>query len=231
MTEAALQKGFLKEHKIKTIYFGGGTPSLLSSQELELILNTLAKNFDLSQVGEITLEANPDDLSREKLTELKQLGINRLSIGIQSFHEPFLQMMNRAHTAQEALQVVDHARAAGFDKLSIDLIYAIPHADHTIWQKDLAIAMSIDPGHISSYCLTVEPGTALGRWQTSGKFEASSDDFAADQFELLLATMDKHGYEQYEISNFAKEGHHSQHNSAYWQYIPYLEVRARSTQF
>lgn len=220
--EMQLQQDYLKGEKVETIYFGGGTPSLLSRQELDQLLNALVKTFPLAENLEITLEANPDDLTANKLKELKASGINRLSIGIQSFHEAHLQFMNRAHSAVQAGQCMPLAREAGFDNISIDLIYAVPAPDHSIWQEDLRKAMELKPEHISSYCLTIEPQTAFGNWLKKGKLEAIDDDFAAQQFELLLQSLQQAGYEQYEISNFCLPARYSRHNSSYWQQQAYL---------
>ena len=171
---------------------------------------------------EITLEANPDDLSAEKLQELKKAGINRLSIGIQSFQDEHLRFMNRAHNAEQAQQCMQNARATGFNNISIDLIYAVPSAGHSIWQQDMAIALELKPEHISSYCLTIEPQTAFGSWLQKGRIKGIDEEYAAQQFELLLKTLRGAGYEQYEISNFCLPGMYSRHNSSYWQQQPYL---------
>ncbi|PRY89232.1 oxygen-independent coproporphyrinogen-3 oxidase [Mongoliibacter ruber] len=222
--EIALRKTFFKDNSpIESIYFGGGTPSILQTHHLDLILNAIYSNYRLD-IKELTLEANPDDLNTEKLKGFKKLGFNRLSIGIQSFDQQVLEFYNRAHSAKESLIAIDLAKSAGFEKLSVDLIYGYPHHDHSIWQKDLLTALSLDPGHISSYALTIEPKTALGNWSKKGKFQEASEDFVAEQFELLVEESEKAGYVQYEISNFGKEGHFALHNSSYWKNIPYLGV-------
>ena len=201
--ELQLQRPYLENQTVETIYFGGGTPSLLSTKQLEQILETISKYFILD-LAELTIETNPDDLKKEKLKELRSIGFDRLSIGIQSFDANILKFYNRAHNAEESLQAIDLAKNAGFEKLSIDLIYGFPSKDHSLWERDLAIAIQQDPGHISSYCLTVEPKTALGNWAEKGKFTPASEDFAADQFEMLQESMEKANYIQYEISNFGK---------------------------
>ncbi|MDX5419113.1 MAG: radical SAM family heme chaperone HemW, partial [Hymenobacteraceae bacterium] len=200
------------------------TPSLLTQQELELLLETIKKLYKVSEDAEITLEANPDDLKPEKLQELRAAGINRLSIGLQSFHEPHLQLMNRAHNATESLQCVKDAQAAGFDDITVDLIYGIPAPDHTIWLQDLELLFSLNVQHVSCYALTIEPDTALGRWSKKGKFTPSEDDFTAQQFEVLLEQMAQHNFIQYEISNFCQPGYESKHNSNYWRGVHYLGV-------
>ncbi|OKL40906.1 radical SAM family heme chaperone HemW [Pontibacter flavimaris] len=222
--ELELRREYLQGQTVRTIYFGGGTPSLLTQAELELLLQTINRLFIVSGDAEITLEANPDDLSPEKLRELKTAGINRLSIGLQSFHEPHLRLMNRAHNASESLQCVRDAQAAGFDNITVDLIYGIPAPDHTIWQEDLKTLFSLHVQHVSCYALTIEPDTALGRWSKKGKFRPSGDDFTAQQFEILLEQMAQHGFVQYEISNFCQPGHESRHNSNYWRGVHYLGV-------
>lgn len=222
--ELIMRKSYLvADPRIETIYFGGGTPSLLKLEHVEKILNTIHKNYTLD-LQEITIETNPDDLTKEKLSGLKKLGFDRLSIGIQSFHDEVLKFYNRAHNAQESLQSIDLARNQGFEKLSIDLMYGFPSQDHSLWEKDLHTALSIDPGHISSYCLTIEPHTALGKWVEKGKYLPSTDDFNADQFEILQEKTEIAGYLQYEISNFAKPEAFAIHNSNYWRGVPYLGV-------
>ncbi|MBC5775726.1 radical SAM family heme chaperone HemW [Pontibacter sp. KCTC 32443] len=222
--ELNLRQDYLQGQLIETIYFGGGTPSLLTQQELELLLQTIRSLFIVSDDAEITLEANPDDLKPAKLQELKAAGINRLSIGLQSFHEPHLRLMNRAHNATESLQCVKDAQAAGFNNITVDLIYGIPAPDHSIWLQDLETLFSLNVQHVSCYALTIEPDTALGRWSKKGKFTPSEDDFTAQQFEILLEQMAKHGFVQYEISNFCKPGYESKHNSNYWRGVHYLGV-------
>lgn len=217
------KKFFPENTNIQTIYFGGGTPSILQAHHLESILNSIYRNFSVN-IQELTLEANPDDLSPEKLQILKSLGFKRLSIGIQSFDQKVLEFYNRAHNAEESLRAIGLAKSAGFEKLSVDLIYGYPFEDHSIWKHDLETALSLDPGHISSYALTIEPKTALGNWSKRGKFQEASEDFVAEQFESLMEYSEKAGYVQYEISNFAKEGHFALHNSNYWKNKPYLGI-------
>lgn len=222
--EIELHQGYLNGESVDTIYFGGGTPSLLSEKQLTALLNIIYKEYEVNPDAEITLEANPDDLSLDKLKKLRYVGINRLSIGIQSFHDAHLTYLNRAHNDTEALACVGHAREVGFNNISIDLIYGIPANDHKIWEKDLIQAMELRPEHISAYCLTIEEKTVFGNWLKKGKIKNVEDEFAANQFELLLNAMNKNGYEQYEISNFALPGQYSQHNSAYWQQKKYLGI-------
>ena len=222
--ELELRQDYLKGQPVHTIYFGGGTPSLLNQQELQLLLATIKQLFIVSEDAEITLEANPDDLTPAKPQELRAAGVNRLSIGLQSFHERHLRMMNRAHSATESLQCVKDAQAAGFDNITVDLIYGVPAPDHSIWHRDLETLFSLGVPHVSCYGLTIEPDTAFGRWSKKGKFEPAEDEYTAQQFEILLEQMAKHGYVQYEISNFCLPGHESKHNSNYWRGVHYLGV-------
>jgi len=222
--ELEKRKDFLpKGLAVKTVYFGGGTPSLLSKPHLEKILETISKWYPLD-LEEVTLEANPDDLSTTNLQYWKSLGIDRLSIGIQTFNPEILKFYNRAHSAEESLKAIESAKSTGFEKLSVDLIYGFPSGNHDIWKKDLEVALSQNPGHISSYCLTVEPKTALGNWHKKGKYKAASEDFAAVQFEILMQSMEEAGYVQYEISNFGKPGQFALHNTNYWLGVPYLGI-------
>lgn len=220
--ELEWQKNYLGPEKVGSIYFGGGTPSLLDAGELGYLLDIVARHFVWEEEVEITLEANPDDLTGEKLRGFRQAGINRLSIGIQSFDDNHLQYLNRAHNAGEARAALERAREAGFDNVSIDLIYGIPSAGDTVWKSDLAHAIALRPEHISSYCLTIEPRTVFGQWLKKGKIKAPDDEFEARQFEILLETLTRAGYEQYEISNFSLPGYHSRHNSNYWKQQKYL---------
>lgn len=232
--EISWQKDYLHE-EINTIYFGGGTPSLLKDNEIQLLLEAIYKTFKVGDQPEITLEANPDDLTKAKLNELKRAGINRLSIGIQSFHEQHLRFMNRAHNRLEALACVQDAQAIGLDNLSIDLIYGIPTEyekksassgmySHEVWQQDLSQAIALQAKHISAYCLTIEPQTVFGKWDKQQKLPTIDEEFAAQQFEILLNTLQAHDYQQYEISNFCLDGWHSKHNSNYWLSVPYIGV-------
>ncbi len=222
--EIVLQKEYLESDQVETIYFGGGTPSLLSSSELRQLLGRVYGTFDVVPTPEICLEANPDDLTQEKLSEMFESGINRLSIGIQSFDDGHLTYLNRAHSRKEALNCVSDARQAGIDNISIDLIYAIPSHGHDVWEKDLAQAIALRPEHISSYCLTIEGRTAFGNWLKRGKIKPINEEFAAQQFEILLSTLNSNGYEQYEISNFCLSHQYSKHNSNYWKQEKYLGV-------
>lgn len=221
--EIHLQQNFFPPSTtIQTVYFGGGTPSLLTFEEMNGIMESLHQHFQIANNAEITFEANPDDLTIEKLNELKQLGINRLSIGIQSFDDDVLRFLNRAHHAQAAITCVEEARKAGFKNISIDLIYAIPSQTDDQWQSNIEKALALDPEHISSYSLTIEEKTVFGRWKSRGKLKAIDDEIAARQLELLVTKLHAAGYDQYEVSNFGKPQYYSQHNSSYWQGQHYL---------
>ncbi|SDF15373.1 oxygen-independent coproporphyrinogen-3 oxidase [Chitinophaga filiformis] len=220
--EIMLQKDYLAGQTVTSIYFGGGTPSLLAKEDLQQLLDKLYNTFKISTDAEITLEANPDDLSPEKLRDLRAAGINRLSIGVQSFHEEDLRWMNRAHNSQQALQCIRDAQAAGFNNLTIDLIYGGPTLTDEGWAANVQQAIDLGVQHLSCYALTVEPGTALDQFIRKKKVPAVDIDKAARHFEMLMQWTTKAGYEHYEISNFALPGWHSRHNSSYWQSQPYL---------
>ena len=222
--ELKLQKDYLQGEVLTTIYFGGGTPSLLHQSELEIILEGIRSIYPLNDRPEISLEANPDDLTKEKLAELKQLGINRLSIGIQSFDDSILKFLNRAHDSDEATRCVAGARTEGFNNISVDLIYAIPGQTQDMWKKNIEKTLQLSPEHISAYALTIEKKTAFGQWQKKGQLQPVAEEIAAEQFELLMDMMQDAGYEHYEISNFCRPGFHSRHNTSYWQQVHYLGI-------
>jgi len=226
--EIGLRKDYLKTTDTKplleTIYFGGGTPSLLSKEQLLRIFEAINTHYRVAPNAEITLEANPDDLTKEKLAELKQTPVNRLSIGVQSFFESDLQIMNRAHTAEMAKQSVLDAAEAGFDNLTIDLIYGMPEMSDERWKQNLDIAFSLPVNHLSCYSLTVEKKTALEKMIRDGKVKPTDDDVSAGHFKILMTESAKHGFEHYEISNFAKPGYYSRHNSSYWKDVPYIGI-------
>jgi oxygen-independent coproporphyrinogen III oxidase len=222
--ELELQRDYLAGERVSTIYFGGGTPSILTRKEIELLLKTVCTIFPVDPGAEITMEANPDDLSLEKLKGLNAVGINRLSVGIQSFHNNVLKFLNRAHNVAAAEQCVHAAREAGFKNISIDLIYAIPGQTHDAWLENIRAAINLHPEHISSYSLTIEDKTVFGRWAATGKFQPVEDEFSAQQLEILVDQLEQAGYEQYEVSNFSKPGFASRHNSSYWKEEKYLGV-------
>ena len=226
--EIELQKEYLNPlggavgDEIQSIYLGGGTPSLLSQTELMDIFDSLNKHFKISADAEITLEANPDDLISNKIKEFKGTPINRLSIGIQSFYDEDLRLMNRAHNSKEALFAVKASQDKGFENITIDLIYGIPTLTNEKWKHNLRTAFELEVKHISSYCLTVEPKTALAHLVKEGKIKNVDEQQSADQFEIMLEEMRKNNFVQYEISNFCKDGFFSRHNSNYWLKELYL---------
>jgi oxygen-independent coproporphyrinogen-3 oxidase len=226
MTEIRMQQSYLAGEIIETIYFGGGTPSLLPELEIKTILELIHDVFIVSSDAEVTLEANPDDisLSIEKLLSLKNSGINRLSIGVQSFDNDVLKYFNRAHTVDNIFTSVQYARSAGFENISIDLIYGVPGRSISDWQKDLRQALRLGPEHISAYCLTIEPKTVFGKWASINKLAPADEPTTVAQFELLLNELRNAGYEQYEVSNFCLPELRSKHNTSYWLRKNYLGV-------
>jgi oxygen-independent coproporphyrinogen-3 oxidase len=222
--ELHLRKNYLKDSAVSTVYFGGGTPSILDREEIELLLKEVRTLYSVSADAEITLEANPDDLSTAKLEAWKQIGINRLSIGIQSFRQADLEYMNRSHNEEEAVEAVERARKAGFENISIDLIYGLPFSSDDQWQSNLEQALALNVPHISAYGLTIEPQTNFGYLHRKGKLKELPDEVVNRQFELLITALNNAGYEHYEISNFAKPGRYSKHNSSYWKGTPYLGI-------
>lgn len=221
LKEIHLQSTYLPLEPVNTIYFGGGTPSLLTIEELTSILQTLRQTFSVAPDAEITLEANPDDIVEEKLKDWKQVGINRLSIGVQSFFEEDLRWMNRAHTAQQAIGNLQLARKY-FDNITLDLIYGTPTLPDDKWQHNVQQAIDLGITHLSCYALTVESGTALAHMINKHKTLDVNTEDQARQFLLLMDWMQAAGYEHYEISNFALPGMRSRHNSSYWQGASYL---------
>ncbi|MDY7395874.1 radical SAM family heme chaperone HemW [Aureibaculum sp. 2210JD6-5] len=220
--ELILLKNELKE-PIETIYFGGGTPSLLTRRELQFLINTIYKNYNVIENPEITLEANPDDLTSEKIQELTISPINRLSIGIQSFFDEDLQVMNRSHNSEQAKKCLDEATRY-FDNITVDLIYGIPNMSKEHWSENLQTVFDFGINHISSYALTVEPKTALSNFIQQGKYPDVSEELALEHFNILVEQTEKQGFVHYEISNFGKPNYFSKHNTAYWLGKSYLGI-------
>lgn len=208
--------------QMSSVYLGGGTPSLLSIPELETLLKAAERHFRIHPQAEITLEANPDDLSLEYLKELKALGINRLSIGLQSFDEEHLRLMNRSHTAAQSRQCIERLPAAGFENYTLDLIYGIPGQPLQHWKDQLRELAQIAPPHFSAYALTVEPRTALEHQIRKGALTAPDEALLAQHFAYLQEWATQQGYQHYELSNLARKGFQARHNSSYWQGKPYL---------
>lgn len=229
--EIRMRKNEFANEVVETIYFGGGTPSVLENSELELLIDTVYENYKVSENPEITLEANPDDLtdlsvraeSRTIFENYREIGINRLSIGIQSFYEEDLKMMNRAHNSAEAIKCLEEVTKY-FDNISLDLIYGIPGLTDEMWKQNIETALSFGIPHISSYALTVEPKTALRKLIDTGKIAEPQDEAASNHFMILVDTLQKNGFIHYELSNFGKENYFSKNNSAYWLGKKYIGI-------
>jgi oxygen-independent coproporphyrinogen-3 oxidase len=222
--ELFLRKNYLGNQAIETIYFGGGTPSLLSANELQVLLGEIVDQFDVSSNAEITIEANPDDLNPQRVKELRQTLINRFSIGIQSFFEEDLRWMNRAHSAIEAQSSIKRVQDAGFENITADLIYGYPLLSNPKWEHNIQELIQLHIPHISSYAMTVEPATALSTFIKKGEQKAMDEGQSAAQFLILMEQLKEAGFEHYEISNFAKPGSYSKHNSNYWEGVSYLGI-------
>lgn len=222
--EIALKKDRLAGQQIGSIYFGGGTPSVLPNDALQKIFVTLEQHFSIASDAEITLETNPDDLHQQKINELRQLPINRFSIGTQSFFNEDLLWMNRAHNAQEASDCIKRSQDAGFENLTIDLIYGYPLLSDEKWKTNIQMAMELQVPHLSAYSLTVEPRTALAHAIEKGKQPDVNDDQSAAQFLMLIENLTSKDFEHYEISNYSLPGKYAVHNTNYWKGVPYLGI-------
>jgi oxygen-independent coproporphyrinogen-3 oxidase len=224
MRELRLQKDYLKGGAVSTIYFGGGTPSLLNAEEINQLLSGIQELFTIEQGAEITLEANPDDLTPMKIRQLAGTGINRLSIGIQSFNDKDLEFLNRVHSSDQAVQCIKRSQDAGFGDLSIDLIYGIPTLSNEQWEYNLMTTLDLGIPHISAYALTVEDKTPLSVMIKKGKVPDVDDAVQLQHFEILIDLLESSGYQHYEISNFCLPGKYARHNTSYWKGIPYLGI-------
>lgn len=222
--EIKLQQSYLDNQLVETIYFGGGTPSLLSADEISKLIESIQNTFEVAKHPEITLEANPDDLNVENLKDLRNTAINRLSIGVQSFFDEDLKWMNRAHQANEAESAIKRAQDYGLENITIDLIYGYPLLSDQKWQVNIAKTIDFDIPHISSYSMTVEPQTALANFIKNGKQKSMDEAQSAKQFQVLIEELSSNGFEHYEISNFAKPEQYSKHNTNYWKGINYLGI-------
>nr|WP_315243739.1 radical SAM family heme chaperone HemW [uncultured Flavobacterium sp.] len=221
--EIAMRKNEFENEIVETIYFGGGTPSVLSNEEINFLIAEIYKNFKVTKKPEITLEANPDDLSSERILELSKSPVNRLSIGIQSFYEDDLKMMNRAHNSAEAKKCLEEATKY-FENISLDLIYGIPGMSDEMWKQNIQTALDFGIPHISSYALTVEPKTALSKLIQTGKIAEPQDEIASNHFMILVEELQNNGFIHYELSNFGKENYFSKNNSAYWLGKKYIGI-------
>ena len=217
-----MRKEYAGRTTIETIYLGGGTPSTLTMEQLQKICNTIFSSHNVSSTAEVTIECNPDDLTPEFLAQLKQLPFNRISMGVQSFNDTQLKRLGRRHNADKARAAVHNARAAGYENISIDLIFALPGSTITEWEHDLDSAIALRPEHLSAYNLTYEEGTPLHRALERGDFAELGEEENIEQFQMLIAKLKEAGYRHYEISNFALPGHESRHNSSYWNDTPYI---------
>jgi len=222
--EIRLRHNELENRSLKSLYFGGGTPSVLSVDEIKSLIDEIQKYFSFDENIEITLESNPDDLNKNFLKELSQTEINRLSIGTQSFFDQDLKFMNRAHNASEAESSIKRAQDFGLENISIDLIYGSPTSNFEIWKENLSKTIELRVPHVSSYALTVEPKTALEKWIENGKVSSPEEAEQNQEFYYMKDFLKDNGFDHYEISNFGKPGFHSKHNSAYWKSEPYLGI-------
>ena len=229
--ELKLRSTYLPTRVLDSIYFGGGTPSLLQKEDFERLFEAIHTHFTLSLSAEITLECNPDDLTASYVAQLQELPFNRISIGIQSFDDAELRFLNRRHTAQQAQEAVALCQAHGFDNISIDLMYGLPNQTAETWRKTLAVAMSLGVQHLSAYSLMYEEGSPLSRLRNAHKITELDEATSVALFEQLIDTVALHGFEQYEISNFCLPTFHSRHNSSYWHGVPYLGVGAAAHSF
>ncbi|PWG78847.1 radical SAM family heme chaperone HemW [Pararcticibacter amylolyticus] len=223
-TELDLQKEFIGTHPVETIYFGGGTPSVLTAGELQGFIDHVSKLHTVTNEAEITIEANPDDLETAHVRDLRRTQINRFSIGTQSFYDEDLKWMNRAHTASEADSAVKRVQDAGFENITLDLIYGYPLLSDMKWKSNIQKVIDLQVPHVSAYSMTVEQRTALAHFIKKGKQPPMNDSQSAEQFLLLIESLSQAGFEHYEISNFAKQGFHSRHNTSYWKGIPYAGI-------
>lgn len=231
LVETAQRKNELNSETITTVYLGGGTPSLLSITQLSKLVNGLKKVFDFSNVEEFTIEVNPDDVTADYIQQAKSLGINRVSMGVQSFSDEDLRFINRRHTAKQATDAIHIIKEAGINNISIDLIYGIPGQNIKIWKNNVDTAISLLVQHISAYTLMYEEGTRLSVMRSLGKITEVDDDVVAAMYDYLVAQLKSNGYTHYEISNFALPGFHSRHNSSYWNLTPYLGLGVAAHSF
>ncbi|MGH9339428.1 MAG: radical SAM family heme chaperone HemW [Acidobacteriota bacterium] len=220
--EQEIRKSSWRGQGGRTVFFGGGTPSELSIDELTALVDALCETFAITPGAEWTIECNPGTVNREALEAIRALGFNRISLGVQSFHDHHLKALGRIHDSGEALQAYRAARQAGFENINLDLIFALPHQDLLEWEADLSQALALAPEHLSLYNLTIEPNTEFGRRHSRGQLQEAGEDLSADMYELALDLTAEAGYGQYEISNFARPGYECAHNLIYWRNEPYL---------
>ena len=224
--ELELRKDYLQGVPVRTVYFGGGTPSRLNPEQLGRIISSIDSVFGLNALEELTVECNPDDITPAYLSALKDLGVNRISMGVQTFNDEMLRFLHRRHTATQALDAVRICRESGITNISIDLMYGLPGQTLEMFQSDLEAALSADVQHISSYCLSYEDGSPLKRMLSEHKVAPATDELCSSMFAFMCQTLHDAGFDHYEISNFSKPGYHSRHNSSYWEGTPYLGLGA-----
>ncbi|MFR9514331.1 MAG: radical SAM family heme chaperone HemW [Rikenellaceae bacterium] len=229
--EIVEQRSFLSDHKINTIYFGGGTPSLLTAVQVERLLKVISENYDLSSLSEVTLEANPDDLTLQYLEALHRVGVNRLSIGVQSFDDDELRFMNRRHTSAQAIDVVRMAQSVGFNNITIDLIFGVEGFGVEVLKRSIDVALSLNVQHISAYHLTLEAGTPFARRVAKGELHAVAEEQSEEEYRIIEEVLTSANFDHYEVSNYAREGFRSQHNSSYWRGVEYLGIGAGAHSF
>ena len=222
--ELEIREAYLKNKSIDTIYFGGGTPSVLNKSEIKRILKTISNNYKVKETAEITLECNPDDLDEQKLIHIKEVGINRLSVGVQSFNESDLKLMNRSHSTKQSEKCLKLANQIGFENITVDLIYGLPNQNLSDWINNLQKMFAFNISHFSAYALTIEDKTTLKHLVEKKKINLPDEQMVLTQFKALMQSAKANGYVHYEISNFAKESCFSKHNSAYWQSKHYLGI-------
>ena len=225
-SELCQRREYLQGAPVNTVYFGGGTPSRLTPGQIGQVIDVIRNTFGLDDLKELTIECNPDDITREYVSALRALGVNRISMGVQTFNDDLLRFLGRRHTAQQAADAVRICAEAGIDNISIDLMYGLPGQTAAIQQQDLNVATSLNVQHISSYCLSYEEGSPLDRMRGEGRITPADDDTCAQMYDRMCTHLRDAGFEHYEISNFCKPGYHSRHNSSYWDGTPYLGVGA-----
>ena len=220
------RRDYLKEMPVKTVYFGGGTPSRLTPEQINRVIDTVRVEYGLDSLEELTVECNPDDITAEYITALRTSGVNRISMGVQTFNDDLLHFLGRRHTAAQAISAVQICKDSGITNISIDLMYGLPGQTPQIQQQDLETATSLDVQHISSYCLSYEEGSPLEKMRNEGRIIPADDDTCARMYDRMCAYLQNAGFNHYEISNFCRPGYHSRHNSSYWDSTPYLGVGA-----
>jgi len=224
--ELRQRKDYLKDYPVTTVYFGGGTPSRLSPEQIGQVIDCISSAYGLENLEEFTVECNPDDITPAYISALRRIGVNRISMGVQTFNDDLLRFLGRRHTAAQAISAVQTCRESGISNISIDLMYGLPGQTADIQQHDLQVASGLDVSHVSSYCLSYEEGSPLERMRDDGRITPADDDVCAQMYDRMCAHLQQTGFVHYEISNFCRPGYHSRHNSSYWDGTPYLGIGA-----